>query len=281
LVNEIIAIGRINIDMIMYVDTLPGSIRHVVSDKGHISFGGSAANFAVESSLLGVKTGLVSCVGNDIYGEMVLKQLSKLGVDTNNVLVLGKQATGLFFMARHPTDGNIVVANPGANRFLEKHVLDEDYIARASSVHVAGGFPMMTSRALEIASNNGMIFSLDPGHAADNVDFSKILPGTDLLFVNQYELKRYFKINLSEKALKTFAKGFPGMVIVKVRHIRGACSRYRWRGRCFCRWIPNGMDSVREYRAGTSFRQCGGRTPNNEKRSSNWTHIGSNCKPSG
>jgi sugar/nucleoside kinase (ribokinase family) len=80
---------------------------------------------------------------------------------------------------------------------------------------VAGGFPMMTSRALEIASNNGMIFSFDPGHAADAVDFSKILPGTDLLFANQYELKKYFKINLSEKALKTFAKGFPGMVIVK------------------------------------------------------------------
>ena len=215
MVNEIITIGRINIDMVMYVDTLPGRIQHVISDKGHISFGGSAANFAVEATLLGVKTGLVSCVGDDIYGEMVLKQLSKFGVDTSNVLVLGKQATGLFFMARHPTDGNIVVATPGANRFLEKHVLDEEYVARASSVHVAGGFPMMTSRALEIASTNGMIFSFDPGHAADNVDFSKILPGTDLLFVNQYELKKYFDVNLSEKALKAFAKGFPGMVIVK------------------------------------------------------------------
>jgi len=94
-------------------------------------------------------------------------------------------------------------------------VLDEDYIARANSVHVAGGFPMMTSRALKIASTNGMIFSFDPGHAADTVDFSKILPGTDLLFVNQYELKKYFNINPSEKALKTFAKGFPGMIIVK------------------------------------------------------------------
>ena len=46
-------------------------------------------------------------------------------------------------------------------------------------------------------------------------DFSKILKYTDLLFVNQNELRNYFKINPSKTALKAFAKEFPGIVILK------------------------------------------------------------------
>ncbi|MFX1367932.1 MAG: carbohydrate kinase family protein [Promethearchaeota archaeon] len=213
--SEIVSIGKINMDVVMQVQKLPSKNEHLTPESGHISFGGSASNFAMQSARLGVPTGLISCVGDDLYGKMAIKELTEAGVDVSQVLVLGNQPTGLFFLAEQPNGDRMVITEPGANRLLEKHVLDEEVLARATVVHMAGGFPMMTMRALEVATLNGMVFSIDPGRAAGSLDFPKILPQTDLLFVNQGELKTYFKITASEKSLRTFAKTFPGIVVLK------------------------------------------------------------------
>jgi sugar/nucleoside kinase (ribokinase family) len=75
---------------------------------------------------------------------------------------------------------------------------------------------MMIDRVSDVTTTNGMILSLDPGRAGNNLDYEEILPSTDLLFLNQKELKDYFGINPTEKALRNFAKTFPGIVILKI-----------------------------------------------------------------
>jgi ribokinase len=210
-----VAIGKINLDISMRVERFPGLREHAFSEESYVSFGGSAANFAMQSCRLGVKTGLISCVGDDLHGQLALKQLAKVGVDTSSVLVLDNQPTGLFFLAWQPKKGNMVFAEMGANRFLEKHLLDDKLLERARTLHIAGGFPMMAERAAEKATADGMILSLDPGRAANSMNFSKILRYTDLLFVNQKELASYFNVNPSISALNEFAKKFPGVVILK------------------------------------------------------------------
>jgi len=96
---EVVSLGRINIDIVMNVEKLPSANEHVFSQQSSFTFGGSAANFATQSAKLGVKTGLISCVGNDLYGQLIMKNLSEVGVDTKAVLVLDNQPTGLFFLA--------------------------------------------------------------------------------------------------------------------------------------------------------------------------------------
>lgn len=212
---ETVAIGKINLDISMCVDRFPSVKEHAFSQESYVSFGGSAANFAMQSSKLGVRTGLISCVGDDVHGQLILKQLAKVGVDTSSVLVLDNQPTGLFFLAWQPKKGKMVFAEMGANKFLEKHLLDDKLLERARTLHVAGGFPMMAERAAKKATIDGMILSLDPGRAATSMNFDKILKHTDLLFVNQKELNHYFKVTPSKTALKKFAKQFPGIVILK------------------------------------------------------------------
>ncbi|MDF1538165.1 MAG: carbohydrate kinase family protein [Candidatus Thorarchaeota archaeon] len=212
---EIISMGRINIDIVMNVDKLPKANEHVFSQQSSFTFGGSAANFATQAARLGVKTGLISCVGDDLYGELILKNLNDIGVDTKSILVLDKQPTGLFFLAHSTEEGDAVYAELGANKFLEKHILDEDYLARVRTLHISGGFPMLISRAIDHATAEGMIVSVDPGRAAADVDFSKFLKRVDLLFLNHIELKKYFGIEPTEKGLREFAKTFPGILIVK------------------------------------------------------------------
>ena len=216
MVGEFVSIGRINIDIDMLVDRLPKRDDHIICEKGHITLGGSSANFATQATRLGIKTTLVSCVGDDVYGELVIKDLSKVGVDTDSILVLDKQETGIFFYAHDPQDGHIVVAKPGANKFLEKRIFEEDNLTDAQVIHVAGSFPMMIEGASELTTTHGMILSLDPGRAASKLDFDKILRHTDLLFLNSHELKKYFKLEPTESSLRKFAKTFPGIVILKM-----------------------------------------------------------------
>jgi 2-dehydro-3-deoxygluconokinase len=61
-----------------------------------------------------------------------------------------------------------------------------------------------------------MILSLDPGRAGMDLDYDKVLKRTDLLFVNQQELKDYFGINPTESALRNLAKTFPGILVLKM-----------------------------------------------------------------
>jgi ribokinase len=216
LVGEFVVLGRINIDIDMLVDHIPKKNEHVVCDEGHISFGGSAANFATQASRLGVKTTLVSCVGDDPYGHLAVKEMSKIGVDTTCILVLENQSTGLFIYTHDTTEDWLVVAKPGANKFLEKRLFEEENLGDAQVMHLAGSFPMMIDRAVELATIQGMILSLDPGREANKLEFNRILKHTDLLFVNQNELKDYFNIEPKEPELRAFAKTFPGIVILKM-----------------------------------------------------------------
>jgi ribokinase len=213
---EVVAVGRANVDVLLRVDKLPQKNEHLICQQGHVSFGGSAANFAAQSARLGVKTGLVCCVGDDLYGQMYLRELAQIGVDTSSILVLEDKPTGVFVIATASNDERIVMVDPGANRFLEKHVLEEEYLAKARTIHVAGGLPMTTSKAAEIATTEGLLLSLDPGKTAEAIDYFGILRRTDLLFVNEHELREYFKVEPTESAVRGLAKTFPGVVIVKM-----------------------------------------------------------------
>ncbi len=216
MVGEFVSIGRINLDISMHVKELPKRNDHVISDEGQITFGGSAANFATQSTRLGIKTTLFSCIGDDLYGQLCLKEMAKIGVDISGVFVLENQATGIFIYIHDEQNNQLVVAKPGANRFLEKRIFEEENVVEAKVIHIAGSFPMMIERASETATTNGIVLSLDPGRTAEKLDFQKILPHTDLLFINRQELKDYFKIEPIESELREFAKTFPGIVIVKI-----------------------------------------------------------------
>ncbi len=246
---EVYSIGRINIDVCLRVDHFPEQEDHLISNRGCISAGGSAANFAVQLARLGVKTGLISCVGNDTHGEEILRDLSRVGVDTSNVLVLENQPTGIFVAIIDKKGKRRVISLPGANRFIEKHIIDESLLGKATVVHMTSGFPMMAKQAAEIATLNGIIFSYDPGHNAGNVNFEEILPHTDLLFVNRQELKEYIGIEPREQQLRRFAKTFPGILIVKLGD-KGAIATDGFE---YCTSQPFPVKAVDTLGAGDSF----------------------------
>ncbi|MFO7836193.1 MAG: carbohydrate kinase family protein [Candidatus Thorarchaeota archaeon] len=212
---ETVSIGRVNIDLMMDIDELPKDAQHTMAKSSSVSIGGSAANFAVHSARLGVKTKLIACVGDDFYGRDAVKTISENGVDTSMVQSIAGQSTGLFFLVRKDKQASFVIAEAGANQHLEEITLKRKKVATARTIHIAGGFPNIISEAARIATSEGIVLSLDPGREAGNIDFSTVLPYVDLLFLNDEELSRYFNVELTETNLKKLGKELPGIVILK------------------------------------------------------------------
>jgi ribokinase len=71
----------------------------VRSDNVHFDFGGGASNTAVASARLGMKTGIITSVGNDLDGRVIATHLRDQGVDVSLLHTHPKKRTGLSFVA--------------------------------------------------------------------------------------------------------------------------------------------------------------------------------------
>lgn len=78
---QLLAIGRALVDFYPETDGPLTDVRRYRS-----AVGGSPANVAIAASTLGVRTALVARVGDDPLGAFVRAELSRLGVDTTDVL---------------------------------------------------------------------------------------------------------------------------------------------------------------------------------------------------
>lgn len=106
-------IGSCNIDIIAHADRLPGLGETVLGHGGEISFGGKGANQAVAASRLGSEVNLLACVGNDVFGEQVLKNLKTNGVNIRH-MCRSTELTGIALISLSEGDNAILVAQ-GAN----------------------------------------------------------------------------------------------------------------------------------------------------------------------
>ena len=68
------------------IDVIPEKARLALFDRMELHSGGCALNSAIALAKLGVSTGLISKVGNDGFGDFLLKECGKVGVDTRGVV---------------------------------------------------------------------------------------------------------------------------------------------------------------------------------------------------
>lgn len=92
----LVAIGGSNVDIFGYVnnpiiqgDSNPGTIKQ--------STGGVARNIAENISRLNYRVSLISAIGNDHRGQIILDELNELGIDTENILSLPHDRTSVYF----------------------------------------------------------------------------------------------------------------------------------------------------------------------------------------
>ncbi|WP_299431563.1 sugar kinase [uncultured Maribacter sp.] len=93
---DVLCVGEVLIDFIGHQsEVLINETRDY-----HRYLGGSPTNVAMNVARLGLKTNLVATVGNDGFGEYILRRLTKAGVITENVKKIEDKPTSVIFVSR-------------------------------------------------------------------------------------------------------------------------------------------------------------------------------------
>lgn len=162
--KKIVVLGSLNIDMVLTTERLPLIGETIHGEHIHYMMGGKGANQAVAASRMGIQTSLVGCVGNDTFGEKILKHLSEENLDVSSVKREEGIFTGIATVFKVSQDNAIVVI-PGANDCCDKQVVDEhiDIIKQADVLLTQLEIPMETVEyALQKAKEFGLQTILNP-----------------------------------------------------------------------------------------------------------------------
>ncbi len=146
----------------------PGSLRTVRHYS--VSLGGDALNVAVAVNRSGGRAGLISRVGSDEFGEILLDLCREEGVNTTHVLVEPSGSTGIYFVARDGDQHSFTYyRKDSAASHLSPADVPEEVLASAQALHVSGITQAISpsacqavSHAIQIAKRAGVLVCYDP-----------------------------------------------------------------------------------------------------------------------
>ncbi len=162
---DVITIGRAGVDL--YGAQVGGRLEDMGSFEKYI--GGSPTNIACGSARLGLKTALISRVGDEHMGRFILEQLKREGVSTEGVRIDPERLTALVILGiRDDSQFPLIFYRENcADMALCEDDIDEAFIASARAVVVTGTH-LSNSRteaavikALTLARRHGLRTGLD------------------------------------------------------------------------------------------------------------------------
>jgi ribokinase len=112
---RVTVVGSLNMDISVTVPSLPGPGMTVLGSAAQFSPGGKGGNQAVAAARLGAEVRMVSCVGDDAFGQQLLANLQAEDVKTDNVRTIQGTPSGLAMIAVDRTAENLIIVAPGAN----------------------------------------------------------------------------------------------------------------------------------------------------------------------
>lgn len=162
---DVITIGRSGVDL--YGSQIGGRLEDMGSFDKYI--GGSPTNIACGTARLGLKSGLISRVGDEHLGRFIREELERHGVDTSGVATDPDRLTALVILGIRDDEQFplIFYRENCADMALCEDDIDEDLIASSRSI-VATGTHLSHPRtkaavikALQLARKHGVSTALD------------------------------------------------------------------------------------------------------------------------
>ena len=160
---QILGIGEPLIEMVRLPDPIDGRPAYVQG------FGGDTSTAIIAAARQGARTGYISAVGDDMFGEALRELWAREGVDASTVRTRAGDPTGVCFIDPDPAGRRFTYARRGSAASLyAPEDLPEDAIAKARVLHlsgitlaISGTMRHAALRAVEIARANGTLVSLD------------------------------------------------------------------------------------------------------------------------
>jgi 5-dehydro-2-deoxygluconokinase len=171
---DVICLGRLAVDL--YAQQIGASLEDVTSYARYL--GGSSANIAFGCARLGLKSAMLSRVGNDHMGRFLTGALAREGCDVSHVKTDPDRLTALVLLGLKDRDTFplIFYRENCADMALDEHDFDESFIASSRALLITGTHfsteqvHRASMKALEYARRNDVRTVLD-------IDYRPVLWG--------------------------------------------------------------------------------------------------------
>lgn len=211
-VLDLISIGRSSVDL--YGQQIGGRLEDMASFSKAV--GGCPTNIAIGTARLGLRSAVITRVGDEQMGRFIVEQLRREGVETGGVVVDPKRLTSLVILGvrDEKTFPLIFYRTDCADAALDESEIDDAFIASARAVVVTGTHFAIANaakaqrKAIALARKHGrkVVFDVDyrpnlwglAGHAAGEERYIRsdsvtqhlqaILPDCDLIVGTEEEL---------------------------------------------------------------------------------------------
>jgi ribokinase len=165
--QKILVIGSTNVDFLIKSDKLPSFGETVTGGIFMQNFGGKGANQAVGAARAGGNVTFVTCLGEDLYAEELLRNFKKDGIDTKYVFLDRDSSTGSALIMLDNEGNNYLSVAPGANYRLTPAHIDKtmDAFLEAEMIVMQMELsPVTTYYVFELAKKHGkkVMFNLAP-----------------------------------------------------------------------------------------------------------------------
>ena len=162
---DLITIGRSSVDL--YGAQIGGRLEDMGSFDKYI--GGSPTNIACGTARLGLKSAVITGVGDEHMGRFITEQLAREGVNTDGVKIDAERLTALVVLGIRDEDQFplIFYRENCADMGLTEDDIDPDFIKSARAIVATGTHlsnvqvEAATLKALKLARENGQQTALD------------------------------------------------------------------------------------------------------------------------
>ena len=185
----IIVFGSINIDLVAKTPRLPLAGETIIGSNFLIVGGGKGANQAVAAARLGASTHMIGRVGNDKFGEELLKDLQFYGLNTDNILVDENTHSGVAVIAVDDSGQNNIIVIPGANNHVGDAELErlKKLLPGATTLLLQLEIPLeIVQIAAFLACEAGVRVIIDPAPARSDLPID-LYPLIDMITPNEVE----------------------------------------------------------------------------------------------
>ena len=195
--NDLLAVGHTALDYIIQVNQFPEPNSSTAIKNMKTFHGGAAANVAIVSANLGLKSSLVSAVGDDFKGSDYQKLFQNLSIDIEDMIIIEDEKSPTAFVITNDNNDQISYFYWGAAKYFKESQIPVKAIEKVRAVHLATGDPEFNCKCGEVAYKFNKLISIDPGqdlHMYSPEDLKKVLKISNILFGNHHEIDRIKEI---------------------------------------------------------------------------------------
>ena len=246
---EVVGIGAAVLDVLMTVDSYPKEDTKMQSAQTKLQGGGPCATGLVAASKLGVKSGYIGTVGDDMYGNHIRSAFETYGVDSQNIRIIpGAQSFHSVVLLNTANASRTCVWNRGTVTPPQPEDVDLEVLKNAKYLHLDGHQMDCAVYAAQKAREFGVKVSLDAGAPYPGID--RLLPLVDVLIPSEEFSLKYTGCKTAEEAAAQLYEKFHAEVLIITQGSKGG---FIWEKGKAVRYPVFPVDAVDSNGAGDTF----------------------------